>query len=659
MKKLHEILAATLLIILISALTSFIGVGSLSFAAESFESSDVLTDLNSMTVNGKKFDVADYPANSKDRLQVINLVEYGYSYKEADRSGFSLFVYLYNPAKIDIKAESGQNKIQLGYKYGADGNPTGFEHYDIQLCSVSENGLFLKYKVIDHVAADGSTIANRVNRDSRRYDVSGLYMLTRGGRLATEYVVGLTYNYSGFAAGLNELRDATSTLSCSYLELETVQLDVKDTYYRTGVSDAGYGHQNQINSVYFSVPKAITDKYGDNLYAVSANWYQAKTAPILVTDNATIYNAIKPYEGYDVGGYSSDVPYQLVSDYQVGFATDEPTYLISYNFNEKEADKNALYMTYHHSQKEIPMVCNVHKVSNLVNDLYGGDDIEEFIYAYNKTQNKGTFLLGDYSISKDLFEGDISLVPAHIDNSGKYNYNLLSFDSSFGEWAKYFIYHSNKVITSEEHFNILPIIQISAADLSSANASSELLINTGDLSEVSDYVTAAGEDKTYLFRFAADDYYSVPMHGYYAADEKAYIAQETVYLDFKVIDLTFYQNGEYMVVGAVSNPLNIIADITPPLDVKNSTLPWWMTFIFAISIVLDAVISLGLFSITLRPIQKIENKALKVFLGVLAFVLSVGICTAIIFCIDALIIGGIKKWDFNVAAKWLWGLLKQ
>lgn len=414
------------------------------------------------------------------------------------------------------------------------------------------------------------------------------------------------------------------------------------------------------------MPKAITDKYGDNLYAVSANWYQAKTAPILVTDNATIYNAIKPYEGYDVGAYDATVPYQLVSDKvtTTGVYTSYQNYFhSSYNFNEEEA--NTIYVVLNnkfYSNIEIPMVCNVHKVNNLVNDIYGGKELEDFIYAYNKTQNKGTFSLGDYSISKDLFEGDISFVPAHIDNSGNYNYNLLSYDSSKTGWKSFWdkITGTMKDLnTSEEHLDIVPIRQVSVADLSSANASSELLINTGDLSEVSDYVTAAGEDKTYLFRFAADDYYNIPMHGYYAADEKAYIAQETVYLDFKVIDLTFYQNGEYMVVGAVSNPLNIIADITPPLDVKNSTLPWWMTFIFAISIVLDAVISLGLFSITLRPIQKIENKALKVFLGVLAFVLSVGICTAIIFCIDALIIGGIKKWDFNVAAKWLWGLLKQ
>lgn len=133
----------------------------------------------------------------------------------------------------------------------------------MQFCSVSTEKnyyhLFYKFKVIDHKSADGKTIAERVNSNERRYDISGVELLTKGESNATEYTVGGTYTFTGYAKGYGADVEAESNLICSVRNLETVRLDLsgkddgidKRTYWRSDSSSVGAHHQNQINSVFF------------------------------------------------------------------------------------------------------------------------------------------------------------------------------------------------------------------------------------------------------------------------------------------------------------------------------------------------------------------------------------------------------------------------
>lgn len=280
----------TLLYAIVFALvfcTVFIAVQDLAQVAfanndtVSFDDTNVLDDLESSTVNGKPFDFLAYAFDEDKKLQIINLVEYCYSYKANMRDNYGLYVYVYNPQGIDIVENSGQNKIEMAVSWSKNANGTysadGYEKFNLKFCNKSERtnykGLFYKFKIVDK-EIDGKTLAERVNSAERRYDVVGIELLTRGNTNATDYGVGGSYRYSGYAQGYGDSDE--STLSCVVEDFETLSLEVHHTYYRTNVSSLGKGHYNEVNTVYFSVPDYFFKTYG-NLQKIHAEWWEYKT----------------------------------------------------------------------------------------------------------------------------------------------------------------------------------------------------------------------------------------------------------------------------------------------------------------------------------------------------------------------------------------------
>lgn len=83
---------------------------------------------------------------------------------------------------------------------------------------------------------NGTTFYDRVNSNARRYDITGIELKTNGTNNAIEYKVGGTYIFSGYAKGLGPDKEAESNLNCVVEELETLELSVHHTNYRTGVS---------------------------------------------------------------------------------------------------------------------------------------------------------------------------------------------------------------------------------------------------------------------------------------------------------------------------------------------------------------------------------------------------------------------------------------
>ncbi|UKI52078.1 MAG: hypothetical protein L6V79_00725 [Clostridium sp.] len=71
--KIRKSTGVSLLIILLFVLMLFIGTNGAAFAMT--VDSDVYSDLLQMTIDGKKFDVADYPAdaNAETRISLYNV----------------------------------------------------------------------------------------------------------------------------------------------------------------------------------------------------------------------------------------------------------------------------------------------------------------------------------------------------------------------------------------------------------------------------------------------------------------------------------------------------------------------------------------------------------------------------------------------------------
>ena len=90
--QIRKITGVSLLIILLSVALLLIGTNGTAFAVT--VDSDVYADLMQMTIDGKKFDVADYPANDNGETRMLSFIEYGYSYDDAARDKFALFAYV-------------------------------------------------------------------------------------------------------------------------------------------------------------------------------------------------------------------------------------------------------------------------------------------------------------------------------------------------------------------------------------------------------------------------------------------------------------------------------------------------------------------------------------------------------------------------------------
>ena len=78
----------------------------------------VLDDLNGVTVNGKPFRTSDYGANPLQKTQLLTFVEYSYSYYGNLRGNYALYLYVWNPKKIDYVELSMLNKANI--RFGGD-----------------------------------------------------------------------------------------------------------------------------------------------------------------------------------------------------------------------------------------------------------------------------------------------------------------------------------------------------------------------------------------------------------------------------------------------------------------------------------------------------------------------------------------------------------
>ena len=193
----------------------------------SYDKTNVMDDLTSSTVNGQPFDVKDYPYDEDSQAQIVNFVEYCYSYKGNMQSNYGLYVYVYNPQGLNISTNSKSNKIQMAVSYDSEGNPNDYAKFDLLFLSKSEDSnyknLFYKFKVADR-EINGTTFKDRVNSNERRYDVSGIELMEYGKVNAVEYSCGGSYIFTGYAEGYGPDPAAKSTLTSAVRESKPYRL---------------------------------------------------------------------------------------------------------------------------------------------------------------------------------------------------------------------------------------------------------------------------------------------------------------------------------------------------------------------------------------------------------------------------------------------------
>ncbi len=612
------ILGLAVLLVVLSVLpTPIMQVAYAYDTTPTYDQTDVLDDLQFSTVNGEPFDIKDFPFDESKSLQVISFVEYCYSYKTNMRDNYGLYIYVYNPQGINISQNSKSNKVQMAVSYDAAGLPNDYAKFDLECLSVSTgnyNRLFYKFKVVDK-KVNGTTFVDRVNSNERRYDVSGIELLTYGQHNATEYGIGGTYKFTGFAEGYGPDASAKSTLNCVAENLETLTLEVHHTNYRTNVSSLGKYHYNEVNTVYFSVPKRVFQQYG-NLQKIHAEWWEYKTKMATITSNENFYNQLIKYIGVDVKENGS-VPIELYCDYSstgggaIGSAIIN-NYGWTYNVN-LDTQYTALGSVFSISNSKdvqtiMPYVfySPVVDVDRVFSFLYSdpiagnveGTVVQDWIYNYKNDLGHGYIDCNGRQISKDLFED-------YVDEGRTMGYNnvnidladtfdLNSYDSNHSWWDKLWDYGFSWPSTDGDYKDVKPIYELKASDLVGTNKdiSNALLVNEDDVTTLQTYYAAETlkGNRVVLFRFANTDYYTAPAFrsGFSGniQNTDTYVARQTVFFDFDIIDLTFNKDGVYRVIPVVSSPTDIVNGFTAPPQ----ELEWWKILLAVVLIILLLIV---------------------------------------------------------------------
>ncbi len=560
-------------------------------SAVKFDESNVLDDLEDMTLDGKKFSLEEYNFDTKKDTQILSFVEYCYSFYAEKQDNFGFYVYIYNPKGLKFKTDSNLNFIYFSITKDTDVN---YSRYPLTYLNKSEKadyeGLFYKFKV-NLTEEQKTAILNGVNSSSRVYKVSRVDLLKQGDLNATPLFVDSTYTYSGYAKGCGPNENAESTLKFTSEGLETLSLDVHATTYRPdGTNGKNDYTQDSLHSVYFAVPNEVIEQYGE-MVAVHATWLNAVLKPALVTGNQDVLNDISKYLGKSASDYyeSESIKYMLLGAYDkdagsISTGPDTHKYGFGYNIFFNPVSGNGGYFSKAYYGERLD------KLYLLFDAGSGTDSADNFIVSPEmilsqllESENNfgGELVNGKYS--KNVFESvdaNFTEVNLRADETFSLDSELEVLSSSF--WDRLFgITHT----ISSKFDGIQAIYPVKDKDLSGTNEqiSDKLYIAEYDVDDFKSYYDDNKENSTiYLFRYQVTDYISqevtsfvreYDLFGIYddfkKVDTNSYIFQETVNLDFTVIDVTFSTGEVETVIPVVSNPIDVIPAGTPPVYTKS------------------------------------------------------------------------------------------
>ena len=585
------------------------GQGFLSASAASgiqaaFEERNVLDDLTGGTVGGKKFSLADYPHNSEGKPQIVSFTEFCYSYYAEKQGDFGLYVYVYNPQDIAFDTQTSRNQIQLTY-----GSKASYAKYSLIFCNYSTQagyeGRFFKFKV-QLTESEKEDILQTVKPDARVYKVSGVELSYKG--QVTDYPCAQSYTYTGFAQGYGSELATSDTLSCRVNGFEKyLTLDVHSTYYRPeGTNGKNDYTQDSLHSVYFAIPRSVVSEYG-KMTAVHATWLDAKLAPVLVTGNKEAYDAIFPYLGQSIGTHMEGL---------------EHAYAGSANYTVTSwAGVTALYGWDCAYTFNLPRDWSTiggavsNKSAREVSPLYwlayagdGTDSADEYVLSSEEietklkeyTQKYGGELVND-RYSRVLFDTVAdSFTEVNIQADEEYSLTNEVLGSSW--WDKLW------GITYPSTFDgIKAIYEVTDSDFKSDEKETcdGLFIAERDYAEFKEFYDAnKAENVVYLFRYQVTDYIAseakrfVPDTGlgemggaWHSEDSNAYFMQETINLDFDIIDVTCTKDNVQTVLPVVSSPIDNIPDGTPPVHTtSDKSLSWWQILLAVLALILVVIL---------------------------------------------------------------------
>lgn len=344
------------------------------------------------------------------------------------------------------------------------------------------------------------------------------------------------------------------------------------------------------------------------MWEIYAQWYECKTAPILVTSNADFYNTALSRNHYTLNDsynednflyYDSNLGYYLGygshSDRGIGNA-DVLYWDWAYNLRAYSFSKAGVYARRFatSSSSLLPFVFYSPSYTesgafNVINKqtVAGGvtsSQIRDYIQNYES--NNYVPWHTSRNLPSELFVNEVDSARSDkginvglnkVRTNLSDTFDLKSWNSEYGSWwdklTQYgWSYPKNEAL-DESHTNVKPFEEVTRASLTSSSIATDYLINENDVDFFKSFCNASYDKKEvpYLFRFAVSDYFSRPVTRYVGGAlspdnsyTDTYLAQETVFFDFNIITMTFKGKEDYYTLAVMHTPVDVISGVEPP-----------------------------------------------------------------------------------------------
>lgn len=575
------------------------GIG-VAFAAET---GGIMQDLSTLTVDGKAFNVDDYPADETGKPQLLAAYELGYSFYTNNQDDFGLLLYVYNPSQISV-TDDKRNAVQLKV-----GSAERYDKYALKLIELSANKLFCKFKV-NFTDEEKATVLSNVDRDGRRYEISTIEIYESGTN-ATSYPIERAYVFTGYGKGYGQT-DGESTLSgaLNYTEeggTETVPLEVHHTTWRPEGSKQGAGKyiQDSIHSVYFAIPNDVAAQY-DYLNSVKCEWLEALTAPIFVTGNAGVYASVQDLiisqkgqvinDGNIETGAGSSVPAATVAPEEFDFSNFN--YALAGGRDESVGQTSAKYtaeLTLNVGGSSFDReIATKERLKALYWNIYAGDiDVGDYVVTSAEVANYAKSyrpFLNDKKVAGKypsyLFESWDTEKHKEVIPVGK-EYELSSEKVEHSLWLGLF---DKMTVSEQQQFkNIKAIQEVVSLTGNQATDCANYYISEREYDDFYTFYNANKDNANiYLLRFATSEYKQMQVYTYQytsgleslfnpvkVIDSNAYFAQTKTYLDFDIIDLEYVKDDVNYVIPVNMSPIDIFPEVTPPVYWDETVSDFW------------------------------------------------------------------------------------
>lgn len=628
-----------------------------------FDNTKIMDDLTDTQI-------AQFSTYTDGVPRVVSFMEYCYSPDEDFAKNYGLYAYVFNPSEKDL--HEVDCFLSLCLTYDLDGTPQNYEKAPLTVLDKTNDNVLYKFKIETaktQFYENAVKCATQFNGE-RRYDISTLTLVDVFGGNQTANIDKF-YCFTGQASNTGNVED--NTLVCQ--AYDKLNLEPQFANYRTGIDGDSSNFDgytcDEINTAYFSVPKEYFNDYGV-LEKITAEWDEYRTTPIFVTSDKYFNDVYRNYQGREIAdedgnsyGTLDTYPWRVLweEEQKYGQQDDDwvyfdkhyngliegnrnlgspPNYWLRTNdslsrfdwyFYNEDADNHE---SYHVSKKRVEEFAETY---SLEMNFYGEIDYVNAIKGAKQYYNQYLF---EESIDADRIQylTDKTATRGHmrrtIDAKDQDTQDLLKLRDKKSWWDTLW----KGVSYTENNFNPIEVFTDDVVDFVKEYPNFDVfntknyLTNRGDSpSAVYDFCVNALKNDEYpvLFRFAVTDYYvsnarfDKAGNGSFfhsgMSDVDGYVAQETVFLGFDILSLSFRLNEKETLIPVVMDPVDVFngLDANPNENIGNNDTDLFLDLlkqIFMFTLLGFAVI---FFFSVLDPVLPLIKALLKGIVTVILF----------------------------------------